>query len=204
MSEYKVIFKTVGLISLLGLIFAVSLSIVFESSYPIIEKNKSDFKKKLLDQILLGVDYNNNILENFIEIEPNELLKNKHPSKAYFAKKDSQLKAVLIESIAPDGYSGEILILTAIDENAEIIGSRIIDHKETPGLGDYIDQKKSDWILNFNQMSLEKTTDQNWRVKKDQGTFDYKAGATITPRAVIKSVKNTLTFFNNHRDLFND
>ena len=65
-------------------------------------------------------------------------------------------------------------------------------------------KKKSDWILNFNQISLEKTTDQNWRVKKDQGTFDYKAGATITPRAVIKSVKNTLTFFNNHRDLFND
>ena len=87
MSEYKVIFKTVGLISLLGLIFAISLSIVFENSYPIIEKNKSDFKKKLLDQILLGVDYNNNILESFIEIEPNELLKNKHPSKAYIAKK---------------------------------------------------------------------------------------------------------------------
>ena len=75
MSEYKVIFKTVGLISLLGLIFAISLSIVFENSYPIIEKNKSDFKKKLLDQILLGVDYNNNILESFIEIEANELLK---------------------------------------------------------------------------------------------------------------------------------
>src|SRR6056300_1498263 len=204
MSEYKIILKTISIISLLGLIFAVSLSITFEKSYPLIEQNKIEFKTKLLNEILDGLDYDNDLVNTYISVKPNELLKNKTETNAYLAKKNNILQAVLIESIAPDGYSGDIIILTAINSNDEIIGTRIIDHKETPGLGDYIDQKKSTWILNFNQMSLAKTTDQNWRVKKDQGIFDYKAGATITPRAVIKSVKNTLTFFNNHRDLFND
>jgi len=204
MSEYKTILKTISIISLLGLIFAISLSITFEKSNPIIEQNKIEFKTKLLNEVLNGLDYDNDLIGTYIHIKPNELLKNKTEKYAYLAKKNNILQAVLIESIAPDGYSGEINILTAIRSDGEIIGTRIIDHKETPGLGDYIDQKKSSWISNFNGMSLNKRTDPDWRVKKDQGTFDYKAGATITPRAVIKSVKNTLLFYKENRELFND
>jgi len=204
MSEYKTILKTISIISLLGLIFAISLSITFEKSNPIIEQNKIEFKTKLLNEVLDGLDYDNDLIGTYIRIKPNELLKNKTEKYAYLAKKNNILQAVLIESIAPDGYSGEINILTAIRSDGEIIGTRIIDHKETPGLGDYIDQKKSSWISNFNGMSLHNRTDPDWRVKKDQGTFDYKAGATITPRAVIKSVKNTLLFYKENRELFND
>lgn len=204
MSEYKTILKTISIISLLGLIFAISLSITFEKSNPIIEQNKIEFKTKLLNEVLDDLDYDNNLIDTYIRIKPNELLKNKTEKYAYLAKKNNILQAVLIESIAPDGYSGEINILTAIRSDGEIIGTRIIDHKETPGLGDYIDQKKSSWISNFNGMSLNNRTDPDWRVKKDQGTFDYKAGATITPRAVIKSVKNTLLFYKENRELFND
>lgn len=204
MSEYKTILKTISIISLLGLIFAISLSITFEKSNPIIEQNKIEFKTKLLNEVLDGLDYDNDLISTYIRIKPNELLKNKNEKYAYLAKKNNILQAVLIESIAPDGYSGEINILTAIRSDGEIIGTRIIDHKETPGLGDYIDQKKSSWISNFNGMSLNNRTDPDWRVKKDQGTFDYKAGATITPRAVIKSVKNTLLFYKENRELFND
>jgi electron transport complex protein RnfG len=204
MSEYKTILKTISIISLLGLIFAISLSITFEKSNPIIEQNKIEFKTKLLNEVLDGLDYDNDLIGTYIGIKPNELLKNKTEKYAYLAKKNNILQAVLIESIAPDGYSGEINILTAIRSDGEIIGTRIIDHKETPGLGDYIDQKKSSWISNFNGMSLHNRTDPDWRVKKDQGTFDYKAGATITPRAVIKSVKNTLLFYKENRELFND
>jgi len=204
MSEYKAILKTISIISLLGLIFAISLSITFEKSNPIIEQNKIEFKTKLLNEVLNGLDYDNDLIGTYIHIKPNELLKNKTEKYAYLAKKNNILQAVLIESIAPDGYSGEINILTAIRSDGEIIGTRIIDHKETPGLGDYIDQKKSSWISNFDGMSLNNRTDPDWRVKKDQGTFDYKAGATITPRAVIKSVKNTLLFYKENRELFND
>ena len=204
MSEYKTILKTISIISLLGLIFAISLSITFEKSNPIIEQNKIEFKTKLLNEVLDGLDYDNDLIGTYIRIKPNELLKNKTEKYAYLAKKNNILQAVLIESISPDGYSGEINILTAIRSDGEIIGTRIIDHKETPGLGDYIDQKKSSWISNFDGMSLNNRTDPDWRVKKDQGTFDYKAGATITPRAVIKSVKNTLLFYKENRELFND
>ena len=204
MSEYNTILKTISIISLLGLIFAVSLSITFEKSNPLIEQNKIEFKTKLLNEILDGIEYDNDLINSYISIKPNELLKNKIKTNAYLAKKDNILQAVLIESIAPDGYSGDISILTAINSDGEIIGSRIIDHKETPGLGDYIDQKKSTWIFSFNGMSLSNRADPDWRVKKDQGTFDYKAGATITPRAVIKSVKNTLIFYKENRELFND
>jgi len=204
MSEYKTILKTISIISLLGLIFAISLSITFEKSNPIIEQNKIEFKTKLLNEVLGGLDYDNDLIGTYVRIKPNELLKNKTEKYAYLAKKNNILQAVLIESIAPDGYSGEINILTAIRSDGEIIGTRIIDHKETPGLGDYIDQKKSSWISNFDGMSLNNRTDPDWRVKKDQGTFDYKAGATITPRAVIKSVKNTLLFYKENRELFND
>ncbi len=204
MSEYKTILKTISIISLLGLIFAISLSITFEKSNPIIEQNKIEFKTKLLNEVLDGLDYDNDLIGTYIRIKPNELLKNKTEKYVYLAKKNNILQAVLIESIAPDGYSGEINILTAIRSDGEIIGTRIIDHKETPGLGDYIDQKKSSWISNFDGMSLNNRTDADWRVKKDQGTFDYKAGATITPRAVIKSVKNTLLFYKENRELFDD
>ena len=204
MSEYKIILKTISIISLLGLIFAVSLSITFEKSNPLIEQNKIEFKTKLLNEILDGLEYDNDLVNSYISIKPNELLKNKIETNAYLAKKDNILQAVLIESIAPDGYSGDISILTAINSDGEIIGSRIIDHKETPGLGDYIDQKKSTWIFNFNGMSLNNRSDLDWRVKKDQGTFDYKAGATITPRAVINSVKNALLFYKENKELFND
>lgn len=201
-SDYKVIFKTIFIICLLGLIFATLLSLTFEKSYPIIEKNRSEYKKNLLGQMLNNIDYDNDLIQTTIPIEPNNLLNIKETSLAYIAKKNDIFKAVLIESVAPDGYSGEIQIITAINHNGEILNSRIVDHKETPGLGDYIDQKKSNWIENFNGMNLKLNNDSDWRVVKDQGTFDYKAGATITPRAVIKSVKNTLIFFNANKELF--
>lgn len=201
-SDYKVIFKTIFIICLLGLIFATLLSLTFEKSYPIIEKNRSEYKKNLLGQMLNNIDYDNDLIQTTIPIEPNNLLNIKETSLAYIAKENDIFKAVLIESVAPDGYSGEIQIITAINHNGEILNSRIVDHKETPGLGDYIDQKKSNWIENFNGMNLKLNNDSNWRVVKDQGTFDYKAGATITPRAVIKSVKNTLIFFNANKELF--
>jgi electron transport complex protein RnfG len=201
-SDYKVIFKTIFIICLLGLIFATLLSLTFEKSYPIIEKNRSEYKKNLLGQMLNNIDYDNDLIQTTIPIEPNNLLNIKETSLAYIAKENDIFKAVLIESVAPDGYRGEIQIITAINHNGEILNSRIVDHKETPGLGDYIDQKKSNWIENFNGMNLKLNNDSDWRVVKDQGTFDYKAGATITPRAVIKSVKNTLIFFNANKELF--
>jgi electron transport complex protein RnfG len=108
---------------------------------------------------------------------------------------------MVLEALAPDGYSGDIKLLVAVSTNGELVGVRVLAHKETPGLGDYIDIGHSDWIRkNFDGQSLAKTPDDGWRVKKDGGRFDYMAGATITPRAVVKAVHKALKYFVAHRD----
>jgi electron transport complex protein RnfG len=122
------------------------------------------------------------------------LLGNKKNIDVYRAKKNNQVIAVIIESVAPDGYSGEIKTLVGVDHEDKILGVRVITHKETPGLGDYIEIDKSQWIKNFDLKSLDKVSEKQWAVKKDGGDFDYVSGATITPRAVIKSTYKCLLY----------
>jgi len=102
--------------------------------------------------------------------------------------------AVIIETVAPDGYSGEIKTIVGIDQEEKILGVRVITHKETPGLGDYIEIGKSQWIKNFDLKFLDKISEKKWAVKKDGGDFDYISGATITPRAIIKSTYKCLLY----------
>ena len=104
----------------------------------------------------------------------------------------------MLEATAPDGYSGKIDLLIAIQSNGELAGVRVVSHNETPGLGDYIDIAKSDWIKQFDGASLAKYDAQAWQVKKDGGHFDYMSGATITPRAVVKAVHKALRYYAQH------
>ena len=121
----------------------------------------------------------------------------------YRALKDGKPSAVVLEAIAPDGYAGKIKLLIAIRANGEISGVRVVSHKETPGLGDYIEIAKSKWIKGFDGTSLEKYPSKDWKVKKDGGQFDSVAGATITPRAVVKAVHKALGYFSaNHERIF--
>ena len=66
---------------------------------------------------------------------------------------------------------------------------RVLKHAETPGLGDKIEPAKGDWIHRFAGKSLGDPPPERWGVKKDGGDFDQFAGATITPRAVVKAIK---------------
>ena len=97
-----------------------------------------------------------------------------------------------------EGYSGTIQLLIALDNNQRIVGLRAIDHRETPGLGDKIDTKKTDWILKFNGLSYQDLSPNEWAVKKDGGRFDSFTGATITPRAIVEALKDTLSYLNTH------
>ena len=110
--------------------------------------------------------------------------------KVYTIFKDQTHIATFINTVAPDGYNGAIGLNLGVDNQGAIQGIRIATHKETPGLGDKIELGKSDWVLAFNGLSLASET--KWDVKKQQGDFDAFAGATITPRAVIKAIKRTL------------
>ncbi len=96
------------------------------------------------------------------------------------------------------GYNGNITFWLGVDTEGEILGVRIISHKETPGLGDKIETNVSDWIHAFAGASLENRQASDWAVKKQGGTFDQFSGATITPAAVIDGVKTGLVHFENH------
>ena len=116
------------------------------------------------------------------------------------ADASSQIGSV-IPFRSTEGYSGTIQLLIALDQNQRIIGLRAIDHKETPGLGDKIDTRKTDWVLSFNGLSYKDLSPDDWAVDKDGGQFDSFTGATITPRAVVNALRDTLSYFNANPEL---
>jgi electron transport complex protein RnfG len=112
----------------------------------------------------------------------------------YRASKNGRITGVAYE-IYGSGYAGEIKLMMGIDSQGRILGVRPLAHKETPGLGDKIEEKKGDWILRFTGLSLGNPAPGRWKVKKDGGEFDQFAGATITPRGVVGAIHGGLDFF---------
>jgi len=102
--------------------------------------------------------------------------------------------------MAERGYAGDIVVLMGVDREGRLLGARVVKHAETPGLGDKIEIAKAKWILAFDGKSLGDPPPEKWAVKKDGGVFEQFAGATITPRAVVKAVKRGLEFFAAHRE----
>ncbi|HCG8157218.1 TPA: electron transport complex subunit RsxG [Vibrio parahaemolyticus] len=123
-----------------------------------------------------------------------------HAMPTYIATKNGEPTAIAIESIAPDGYNGEIKVITGIDNQGKILGTRVLSHQETPGLGDKIDLRVTSWILGFTGKQVTEDNWNSWKVRKDGGDFDQFTGATITPRAVVKAVRNTVNYVNQSRD----
>lgn len=158
---------------------------------------------RTLNQLVAEDEYDNDVYHDCTLIQDATALGSKKPLKAYRMRKNSEPVAVVMESIAPNGYSGKIAMVVGIYQDGTIAGVRVTDHKETPGLGDKVDAKKSDWILDFEGKSLSNPDIEGWAVSKDGGQFDAFTGATITPRAVIQQVATTLKFFeDNKQQLF--
>lgn len=114
---------------------------------------------------------------------------------AYLSTKEGKVTGVAFETSTNTGYSGLIKVMLGVDPDGKILGARVLFHKETPGLGDKIEVKKGDWILRFTGLSIGNPPLEKWKVKKDGGQFDQFAGATITPRAVVKAIREGLQFF---------
>ena len=182
-----------------ALIGTAILAITYNQTHDRIAQSEEAEKLKLISQIVPQNMFDNDIIKDTLDIKPDALLGNDDITVAYRARLQNQPSVLVLESIAPDGYSGKIGLLVAIRENGELAGVRVVSHRETPGLGDYIEITRSNWITGFDSKSLEKYKDSDWKVKKDGGQFDYMAGATITPRAVVKAVHKTLQYFAAHR-----
>ncbi len=164
-----------------------------------IAKSEAEAKLIKLHEVLPTELFDNNLLQDTLKVSAGGDLGNKLETLAYRARLKGEDSAVVLEATAPDGYSGAIKLLIAIKKDGTLAGVRVVLHKETPGLGDYIDIAHDNWIKHFDGESLSKTADEKWKVKKDGGQFDYMAGATITPRAVVKAVHKALMYYQAHQ-----
>lgn len=154
---------------------------------------------RALGEILPAGSYDNDLLADTVQVE-DPLLGRRGSAPAYRALKAGEPQAVILQATAPDGYSGAIQLLVGVFADGRLAGVRVVQHRETPGLGDKIEPTKSDWILGFAGKSLAEPDDAGWAVKKDGGQFDAFAGATITPRAVVGAVHRALRYFAAHRE----
>jgi electron transport complex protein RnfG len=187
-----------GLIALLGTALLVGVNALTH------ERIAEQEKLRVLQQLnaVVPVDsYNNDLLEDRIEIIDETHFRHPAPISVYRARQDDQPVAVLMIVTAPDGYNGDIRLLTAIDTAGVVLGVRVLSHRETPGLGDPIEVEKSDWVLGFNGKSLLKPQIKGWTVKRDGGEFDQFTGATISPRSVVRAVHSALLYFQENQQL---
>jgi electron transport complex protein RnfG len=151
-----------------------------------------DLRDSLAEVLPQGLA-DNDFLKDTVELE-----KEGKTVTIYRARKEGVVKAALFK-VAQRGYAGDIQVLMAVDSAGKTLGVRVLKHSETPGLGDKIEVKKDPWVKSFDGKSLADPTPDKWAVKKDGGIFDQFAGATITPRAVVKAVKGGMDFYAEHR-----
>lgn len=191
--------KTTWIMVAFAIVGTLALALVFYTTKAPIAEAEAVVRMNLFSQILPVELHDNDLLQDAVKQPAGGELGNRDETLIYRARLTKTPSAVIMEVTAPDGYSGDIKLLVAIKANGEVLGARVLDHRETPGLGDYIDIAHSDWIKNFDAQSLKKTNDEGWHVKKDGGQFDFVTGATITPRAVIKAVHKALKFYDGHQ-----
>ncbi|WP_350326623.1 electron transport complex subunit RsxG [Pectobacterium aroidearum] len=150
-------------------------------------------QKMLLDQVVPAELYNSDMQkECYVVTDP--ALGSSAPHRVFIARQNGEPVAAALESTAPDGYSGAIRLLVGADFHGKVLGVRVTEHHETPGLGDKIEVRISDWITRFSGQTVQGEQDARWAVKKEGGMFDQFTGATITPRAVINSVKRSALY----------
>ena len=194
--------RTGTILFMFALVGTALLAFTHDRTEPTILRGQQAEKLALLRQVLPATLYDNDLLASQQSIPPNDLLGTRQASSLWVAQRDGAFSGVVLEAVAPDGYSGDIFLLIGIDASGTVTGVRVTAHRETPGLGDYIERSKSAWVDQFVGKSLLKPAPKHWKVAKDGGTFDARAGATITPRAVVKAVKSALDYFARHRATF--
>ncbi len=164
-----------------------------------IEQQIARAEAAALFEIIPANRHDNEFLRATVSLPASKTLTDGEPLTAWVARRSERPFALILPVTATDGYSGDIRLLIGIDLEGHILGVRVTDHRETPGLGDKIETRKSDWILSFEGRSLDNPEPEQWAVKKNGGVFDQFTGATITPSAVVSTVKETLMYFRENR-----
>lgn len=179
-----------------AIVFTGMMAVVHSITYKQVKANEEQARLDLITQVLPRGSYDNNLLQASRRIQAAELGKGER--HVYLASLRGQPSALVLEVSAPDGYSGAIDMLVGVLPDGRVSGVRVTRHRETPGLGDYIEIAKSEWIRVFDGKSLGNPDAAGWQVRKDGGQFEHMAGATVTPRAVVKAVHRTLEHVRAH------
>ncbi len=177
------------LLGIVALAASGALALISSSTSTAIAAAEAKDLRDSLSEVLPKGYADNDFLHDTVELD-----RDGKKLTVYRARQGGALKAALFK-VSGRGYAGEIQILMAVDMAGKTLGVRVLKHAETPGLGDKIDAAKSPWVHDFEGKSLGDPAPEKWAVKKDNGVFDQFAGATITPRGVVKAVKEGLEFF---------
>ena len=204
-SAMKMAVRTAVILFLFVAVFTGLLSGAYLWTLPTIEAAAADEKMKLIDEVLPRGGYDNDLLNDAATLAASPALGQDEASIAYRARKAGEPAALVLEAVAPDGYAGKIRLLIAFAADGAVLGVRVTQHRETPGLGDYIEPKKDKnkehpWITQFDGLNPGQIDAREWKVKKDGGRFDSVAGATVTPRAVIKAVGKAAQYVEANRE----
>jgi electron transport complex protein RnfG len=196
--------RTGAILFVFAFVFTALMATTYYATRKPIAASAEQEKLKLINEVLPPQDYDNRLLADQVEIVPAAEL-GLAASRVFRARKNGAPSALVVEAAAPDGYGGHIGLILAIDASGRVSGVRVTQHKETPGLGDYIDpakdkNKASPWIRQFDGKNLVEVPPPEWKVKKDGGRFDQRTGATISARAVTRAVGRALQFVHAHRD----
>lgn len=195
----KHMLRTAVLLAIFAVIGTGLVAFTFKATEQPIADSRRAALLRSLHALVPNHIHDNDLFSDVIQVSDARLGSDK-PMRVFRARLKNKPVAVVIEAVAPEGYSGNIFLLIAIKHDGELLGVRVSQHRETPGLGDAIDVERSDWIHNFVGHSLNKPSASGWRVKRDGGEFDQFTGATITPRAVVKAVFNALEYYRAQAD----
>jgi len=193
--------KTLMLVGLFSAAAAVLVAGSYELSHERIAANEREALLRNLYSVLDPALRDRGLTPTQLTATDRELLGSASPTDIFVVTtEDGEPEAVIFVSTAPDGYNAPIRLLVGLSPNGVLTGVRVLSHRETPGLGDAIELRKSDWILQFDGKRLGDPPESLWAVTKDGGAFDALTGATVTPRAIVRAVRNTLVYFERHRE----
>jgi electron transport complex protein RnfG len=194
MTKYRPVIIAAVILGLFAIAGSTLVAFTHQQTIDRILENKRLALLKELSKLVPANTIDNDIVSDTLKISAPDQL-GQAESTVYIGRLQGQPVAAVFEVRTVRGYNGEINLLVAVKADGTLGGVRVINHRETPGLGDKIDESRSDWILAFNGKSLNNPDSKRWAVKRDGGDFDQFTGATITPRAVVAAVKLTLQYF---------
>lgn len=176
------------------------VAVTYQLTRDRIEDNRTAWLERSLQPALAGLFFDSGVTESMLVIPAPHELPGNEPAIVYRVYAEDAPVAALFVVSARDGYAGPIRLLIGISMDGTVTGVRVLEHRETPGLGDRVETEKSDWVLQFDGRSLTDPMPSRWSIKGDGGQFDQLTGASVTPRAIVKAIKQTLDYFSANQD----